>query len=115
MGLLDSLLGQAGQNVDVAAIAGRLGIDPAVAAQAVAALGAAHGQPGDTVDTAAAQTGIDSDTLSQVCNELGGHAGLSQLSDAMQNHPEAASLVSAFQGGDSGGLLGMAESFFSRN
>ena len=52
MSILDSLLGAAGQNLDVAGIASQLGIDPSVAQTAIAALGAAHGQDGDTVQTA---------------------------------------------------------------
>ncbi len=101
MSLFDSLIGLAGQNVDVAGIAEKFGIDPATATQAIAALGAAHGQPGDTVATASDQTGIDSDTLSGIAQELGGSEGLSQLNQAMQDHPEAES------------LFGMAKGFFS--
>jgi hypothetical protein len=99
--MFDALLGQAGQDIDVAGIAEKFGIDPAMATQAIAALGAAHSQPGDTVATASDQTGIDFDTLSQIAQELGGSAGLSQLNQAMQDHPEAES------------LLGMAKGFFS--
>jgi len=120
MSLLDSLLGMAGQNIDVAGIAGKLGIDPAMASQAIAALGAAHSQPGDTVDTASAQTGIDSGTLSQVAQELGGTEGLGQLNQAMQDHPQAASLMSMFTGNDGGGdagggILGMAQGLFGKS
>jgi hypothetical protein len=117
MSLLDSLLGQAGQNVDVAGIAEKFGIDPATAEQAIAALGAAHSQPGDTVDTAAGQTGIDSGTLSQIAQELGGAEGLGQLNQVMQDHPQAASLLGMFSGGgeNAGGLLGMAEGFFGKS
>jgi hypothetical protein len=115
MSLLDSLLGMAGQDIDVAGIAEKFGLDPAVAAQAVAALGVAHSQPGDTVETAAGQTGIDTGTLSQVAGELGGSEGLGQLNQAMQNHPQAAGLMSMFDGagdGGGGGLLGLAKGFF---
>ena len=125
MSLLDSLLGQAGQNIDVAGIAGKLGIDPSIAEQAIGALGAAHSpsnDTSDTVDAAAGQTGIDSGTLSQVADELGGSAGLGQLSQAMQNHPQAAGLLSMFTGGgdDSGdnaggGFLGMAAGLFGKD
>ncbi len=118
MSLLDSLLGQAGQNIDVAGIAEKFGIDPATAAQAVAALGAAHAQPGDTVDTASDQTGSDSGTLSGIAQELGGSAGLGQLNQAMQDHPQAAGLLSQFTGGGEGGgggLLGFAEGLFGKS
>lgn len=121
MSLLDLLLEMAGQDIDVAGIAEKFGLDPAIAAQAVAALGAAHSQPGDTVETAAGQTGIDTGTLSQIARELGGSEGLGQLNQAMQNHPQAAGLMSMFDSGEAGdsqggegggGLLGMAKGFF---
>jgi hypothetical protein len=115
MSLLDSLLGQAGQNVDVAGIAGKLGIDPSIAAQAIAALGAAHSQPGDTVDTAANQTGIDSGTLTQVCQELGGSEGLGQLNQVMQDHPQAESLMNMFTSGEGGGALGGILGMFGKS
>ena len=118
MSLLDSLLGMAGQNIDVAGIAEKFGIDPALAAQAVAALGAAHSQPGDTVDTAAGQTGIDTGTLSQIAQELGGGEGLGQLNQVMQDHPQAAALLSAFTGGgdnSGGGIMGLAKGFFGKS
>ena len=119
MSLIDSLLGQAGQNIDIAGIAEKFGLEPAIAEQAVAALGVAHSQPGDTVETAAGQTGIDSGTLSQIAEELGGSAGLGQLNQAMQNHPQAASLLGMVTGGEEGGagggLLGLAEGFFGKS
>ena len=103
----------------MAGIAQKFGLDPGIAAQAVAALGAAHSQPGDTVDTAAGQTGIDTGTLSGIAQELGGSTGLGQLNQAMQNHPQAAGLLSMFEGGQSGGegnagggLLGLAKGIF---
>lgn len=65
MSILDGILGQLGSNVDIANLASKVDLDPALAEKAVAALGAAHPQPGDTVATAASQTGIDKETLSQ--------------------------------------------------
>ena len=119
MGLLDSLLGQLGGNVDVAAIAAKVGIDPAVAQQAIGALGVAHGQEGDTVETAAAQTGIDSGTLTQVMETMGGTAVLGQLNQALQGHPQAASMVNMLDKDGDGNpindVLGMAKGLFSRS
>ncbi len=122
MGLLDSLLGQAGQNIDVASIAEKFGIDPAMATQAIAALGAAHSQPGDTVETASDQTGIDTGTLSGIASELGGSAGLEQLNQVMQDHPQILGMIGQFmgggqgeEGGAEGGLLGLAKGFFNKS
>ena len=119
MSFLDSLLGQVGGNLDVAGIASKFGIDPAIAQQAVTALASAHGQPGDTVDTAAAQTGLDSGMLGQIASHLGGADSLGQLSQLVQDHPEAQSLLSSLAGqqgeGAAAGVLGMAKGLFGQS
>jgi ATP phosphoribosyltransferase regulatory subunit HisZ len=115
MSLFDSVLGQLGGNVDVAGIASSLGIDPQVANTAIAALGQAHGQDGDTVETAAANTGIDAGTLNSLVGALGGHEGLGQIASLVSSNPQ---LVEGLlgqlggQGGALGGLAGLAGSFF---
>jgi len=58
MGLLDGLLGQVAGNVDIQNLAAKVGLTPDQVEQAVTALGQAHPQPGDTVQTAADQTGL---------------------------------------------------------
>ena len=120
MSLLDTLLGQAG-NLDIAGIAQQVGIDPAVAQQAVGALAAAHNQPGDTVDTAAQQTGIDPGTLNSVVGALGGHEGLGNIVQMAEQNPQLVQgLLSAVTGGGAasgglGGLLGgLAGAFFNK-
>lgn len=118
MSFLDSLLGQVGGNLDIAGIATRFGIDPATAQQAIAALASAHGQPGDTVETAAAQTGLDSGMLYQIASHLGGEGALAQLNQLIQAHPEAQSMVNAFGrqgGGAASAMLGMAKGLFGQN
>ncbi len=115
MSILDSLLGAAGQNLDVAGLASQLGIDPSVAQTAIAALGAAHGQDGDTVQAASDATGIDSDTLNQVVGALGGHEGLGQVAQALAGNPQVESLLGSLGGGEGlGGLAGLAGSFFGK-
>jgi len=119
MSLLDSVLGQLGGQVDLASIAAQVGIDPAVAQTAVAALGQAHVQEGDTVEAAAAQTGLDSDTLNQVMGALGGTEGLGQVATLLQNNPQVLSTISGFLDRDGDGspvndLLGMAKGFFGK-
>jgi len=119
MSLLDSLLGQLGGNVDLASIAAKVGIDPAVAQTAVAALGQAHTAEGDTVETAAAQTGLDSGTLNSVLGALGGTAGLGQVASLLQSNPQVLSAVSGFLDRDGDGspvndLMGMAKGFFGK-
>lgn len=118
MSLFDSILGQVGQNVDIANLAAKVGLDPAMAEQAIAALGVAHAQPGDTVEAAAAQTGIDPSTLSSMVEHIGGEGALGRFSQMMQEHPQAASIMGMLDRDGDGSPLndiaGLASSFFGK-
>lgn len=93
MGLFDGLLSQVAGNVDVANLAEKLGIDAGQAEAAIAALANAHGQPGDTVATAAGSTGLSIDTLQQMVGHIGGEGSLGRFAEML--------------GGDNaGGVLG---------
>jgi uncharacterized protein YdbL (DUF1318 family) len=76
MGMLDGILGQIGGAGQLTQLAGQLGLSEAQVQQAMAALGAAHPQPGDTVQAAAAQTGLSTDTLGQLVQGIGGESAL---------------------------------------
>ena len=89
MGLMDGILGQLGGGLDIASIAGKLGIDPAVAEKAVAALGQSHSEPGDTVAAASAKTGLDAGVLGNLVTQLGGEGALGQISAMLEGHPQA--------------------------
>ncbi len=119
MSLLDSILGQAGQNIDIASIASKMGIDPAMAEKAVAALGTAHAEPGDTVETAAASTGLDSGMLNQIVAQIGGTGGLGQISDMLKNNPQLAGVASMLDRDGDGNpvndILGMAKGLFGKS
>ena len=93
MGLLDSILGQVGSPADVANLAAKVGIDPAMAEKAFAALGVAHHEPGDTVAGAAAKTGLDAGTLSQIVEQIGGEGSLGRFADMLKDHPQAAGVL----------------------
>ena len=92
MGLLDGVLSQLGGNADIAGIAGKFGLDPAMAEKAIAALGQSHPEPGDTIQGAAAKTGLDAGMLSSIAEQLGGDAALGQISGMLKDHPQAASI-----------------------
>lgn len=79
MSLIDQLLGQVTSNVDVQGLAAKVGLSPEQVEQAVAALGAAHPAPGDTVTTAAAQTGLPTTQLQQIVEHIGGEGALRRL------------------------------------
>jgi hypothetical protein len=120
MSLFDSLLGQLGSNVDVGSIAERFGVDPATAQTALAALGQAHNEPGDTVDGAAASSGLDPELLSGIAEHIGGEGALGQLAQGLASNPQLVnSVLGQFgqhgetgQAGGLGGLLGAASGLF---
>lgn len=119
MSLLDGLLGQLGPDVDVANLAAKVGIDPAMAEKAIAALGIAHQEPGDTVTSAAAKTGLDSGILDQIVGHIGGEGSLGRFNQMLQDHPQAASIFNSFDKDGDGNpvndLLGMAKGLFGKS
>jgi len=105
MGMLDSLLSQVSSNVDIANLASKVGLTPDQVESAVQALGHAHHAPGDTVETAAENTGISSDILQQIVGHIGGEGSLGQFADLLRG--QAGSAASVF--GAVGGLFGAKE------
>ncbi len=93
MSLLDSILGQVTSNVDVANLAAKVGIDPATAEKAIAALGQAHTAPEDTVTLAAQKTGLDAGILSQIVDQIGGEGSLGSFAALLKDHPQASGLL----------------------
>jgi len=85
MGLLDGILGQVAGNPEIANLAARIGLSPEQVTAAIAALGAAHGQPGDTVTGAADSTGLSPDVLQQILGHLGGEGALGNLGALLGN------------------------------
>lgn len=83
MGLLDGLLGQLASNVDIENLASKIGLSPDQVASAVQALGVAHTEPGDTVASAAASTGLSSDLLQQIVGHIGGEGSLAQFASLL--------------------------------
>lgn len=107
MDLINGLLGQIAGNIDIQNLAEKVGLSPEQAAAGVRALGLAHAEPGDTVETAAANSGLSMDTLREIVGHIGGEGSLAQF----------ASILTA-QGGEGGGgggigsmLGGLASSF----
>lgn len=119
MGIFDSILGQVGQHADVGNMAAKLGIPAEVAEKAIAALGQSHGEAGDTIEGAAAKTGLDTGVLSQIVDQIGGEGSLGQYAQALQNNPQASSILGMLdRDGDGNPLndvLGMAKGLFGKN
>jgi nitrate/nitrite transporter NarK len=120
MSIFDSILGQLGGGdgapVDMVNMATKLGISPEMAEQAVSALAVAHPQEGDTVETAAASTGIDPAILQQIVGHIGGEGSLGQFASMVAQNPQAMEMVSGLisKAGGVGGLLSMATSLFGK-
>jgi hypothetical protein len=119
MSILDGILGQLGGNIDVANMAAKLGIDQSVAEKAIAALGQAHQAPGDTVADAAAKTGLDSGTLSQIVEHIGGEGSLTQFASLLKDHPQASSIFGMLDRDGDGNPLndiaGIAKGIFGQS
>jgi hypothetical protein len=84
MGLFDSILGHAHDHPTLKNMAEKLGIDQDQAEQAIAALGEAHQQDGDTVSLAAERTGLPAETLNRIVEQIGGEGSLGQFSQMLE-------------------------------
>lgn len=84
MSLLDGILTQIGGNADVKNLAARVGLTPEQVETAIHALGQAHPAPGDTVATAAAQTGLPPSVLTQIVGHLGGEGALGHFAGLLE-------------------------------
>lgn len=103
MGLLDGLLGQIGANVDIENMARKVGIPPEKAEEAVAALGQAHFEPGDTATIASEKTGLSVETLREIIGHIGGEGFLAQFAQLMKE-----------DGAGGSGLSGLAAGLFGK-
>ncbi|SFG13640.1 hypothetical protein SAMN05518801_10833 [Novosphingobium sp. CF614] len=117
MGLFDGILSQVSGHADVGNLASRLGIDPAMAEKAIAALGMAHQQPGDTAQLAAQKTGLDMGTIQQVIAAIGGEGSLTEFANQIAADPAK---ISAFFDKDGDGnaiddLTDMAKGLFGKS
>ena len=118
MSMLDGILKNiAGSPDDVANLAAKVGIDPKMAEKAIAALGQGHQMEGNTVDYAAAKTGLDAGTLSNIVTQIGGEGSLTEFANAIKNDPS--SLMGILdRDGDGNPLndvMGMAKGLFGKS
>lgn len=84
MSMFDGLLKNiAGSPDDVINLASSLGIDPKMAETAISALAKAHPMEGDTVELAAANTGMDTGVLGQIVSAIGGEGSLGSFASML--------------------------------
>jgi hypothetical protein len=79
MSLFEQVLGMAHNHPTLQNMAGKLGIDPADAEKALAALVEAHHAPEDTVQAASSKTGLDAGVLNQIVEQIGGEGSLAEF------------------------------------
>jgi hypothetical protein len=96
MSLLDSILGQVSENATVQNLAAKVGLTPEQVESAVAALGQAHAQEGDTVETASATTGLPADKLNEIVDHIGGEGSLGRFSSLLEGEGGLSGIVSKF-------------------
>ncbi|MEL6488018.1 MAG: hypothetical protein AAFQ13_12845 [Pseudomonadota bacterium] len=120
MDILDGIMKQVSGSPDtVASLAEKVGIDPALAAKAVAALGQSHGEEGDTVELAAQKTGLDTSALSGIVSQLGGEGALGSIAEGLQGQEGGLAGVMSMLDADGDGsplddIADMASGFFGK-
>ena len=117
MSLLDGILKNiGGAPDDIANLAKKVGIDPAMAEKAVATLGQTHQMEGDTVELAAEKTGLDTGVLSTIVAQIGGEGSLTEFANAVKNDPSSIMgiLDKDGDGNPLNDIAGMAKGFFGK-
>jgi hypothetical protein len=84
MGILDGILGQLGENTDVANLAAKVGLSPEHVEAAIAALAKFHPMDVDTAEGASAETGIPTDKLQEIIGHIGGEGALARYASMLQ-------------------------------
>ena len=93
MSLLDGILSQVSGNATVQGLAGKVGLSPQQVEMALAALGKAHHEPGDTVTEASQQTGLPQDKLSEIVGHLGGESALGPIAGMLREQGGAGGVM----------------------
>jgi hypothetical protein len=98
MSFLNGLLGQLGGDTTVQNLAEKVGMTPEQVESAVSALGEAHGAEGDTVETAAANSGLPADKLQEIVGHIGGEGSLGQFASLLQTGGGATGIMGKLSG-----------------
>lgn len=94
MGILDTLLSEAGANSDVANLAAKVGLSPEHVETAVQALAKFHPMDVDTAEGASAETGLPVDKLQQIIGHIGGEGALGRYASLLQGQGAVGNIAS---------------------
>jgi hypothetical protein len=94
--LLDSVLGQVSESATVQNLAAKVGLTPEQVESAITALGQAHSQEGDTVQTASETTGLPANKLNEIVEHIGGEGSLGQFASLLEGEGGVSGVLSKF-------------------
>lgn len=98
MGMFDSILSEITEHSDVANLAQKVGLDPAMVEMAVGALAHSHTQAGDTAEGAAAATGLPLDKIQEIITHIGGEGSLGRYASLVAENPEVMKTITSIAG-----------------
>jgi len=98
MGILDGLLGQLGDNPEVANLAAKVGLSPEHVQTAIQALAKFHPMDVDTAEGASAETGIPTDKLQEIIGHIGGEGALGRYAQMLGGEGGLANIASSLTG-----------------
>ena len=94
MSLLESLLGEVSGITTVQNLASKVGLSPEEVGNAIAALGEAHAQEGDTVQAASQATGLPPDKLNEIVDHIGGEGSLGRFASLLEGEGGLSAILS---------------------